>query len=44
LASHSSLPLYVQSSVLVCWLSFDQAGLSSLPTSASWRTYNYFYN
>ena len=40
LASHSLLPPYVQSSVLVCWLSFDQAGLSSLPTSASWRTYN----
>ena len=44
LASHCLLPPYVQSSVLACWLSFDQAGLSSLPTSASWRTYNFFYN
>jgi hypothetical protein len=34
LASHSLLPPYVQSSVLVCWLSFDQAGLTSLFTSA----------
>jgi len=33
----SSLSL---SGSLACWLDFDQAGLSSLPTSASWRTCN----
>ncbi len=35
LASHNSLPPYTQSSVLAWWLTFDQAGLSSLLTSAS---------
>jgi len=34
LASHSLLPPCMQSSVLVCWLGFDQVGLASLPTSA----------
>jgi hypothetical protein len=38
LASHSSLRPYTQSSVLVWWLAFDQAGLSSLLTSASLGT------
>lgn len=33
LASRSSLSHYAQSSVLVWWLAFDQAGLSSLLTS-----------
>jgi hypothetical protein len=34
LASHSLLPPCMQSFVLVCWLGFDQVGLSNLPTSA----------
>ena len=35
LASHNSLPPYTQSSVLAWWLTFGQAGLSSLLPSAS---------
>jgi hypothetical protein len=34
LAPRSLLPPCVQSSILVCWLGFDQTGLASLPTSA----------
>ena len=34
LAPHNSLPPYTQSSVLAWWLTFSQAGLSSLLTSA----------
>jgi hypothetical protein len=34
LASYSLLPPCMQSSVLVCWLGFDQVGLTNLPASA----------
>jgi hypothetical protein len=38
------LPPYVQSSVLVCWLGFGQAGLASLPTSAFVAHLQLLYN
>jgi hypothetical protein len=44
LASYSLLPPCMQSSVLVCWLGFDQVGLTNLPTSAFVAHLQLLYN